>query len=85
MEKHTPMRMCIACREMYPQNTMLRFVRDNNSGEVLTDFRKKLFGRGAYICNSRECMELALKKKALSRHFKCAVSEELYRITEDWI
>lgn len=83
MAKHIPMRMCVACRKMRSQDTMLRFVRDKETGNVLEDFNKKRFGRGAYICKSGACVALARKKKALQKHFKCAVSEELYTIAED--
>ena len=32
--KHIPMRMCVACREMHPQNELIRIVRDNSRGEI---------------------------------------------------
>ena len=48
--KHIPQRMCVACRKMYPQNELIRLVRDNKTGEIKFDCDKKLFGRGAYIC-----------------------------------
>ncbi len=76
--KHIPMRMCIACRNMYPQNELIRIVRDSNSGEILLDSEKKLFGRGAYICRNEKCVQLAAKKRGLDRHFKCSVPAKLY-------
>ena len=76
--KHIPMRMCIACRNMYPQNELIRIVRDSNSGEILLDSEKKLFGRGAYICRNEKCVQLAAKKRGLDRHFKCSVPANLY-------
>lgn len=50
--KHIPQRMCVACRKMYPQNELIRLVRDNKTGEIKFDCDKKLFGRGAYICKN---------------------------------
>lgn len=32
--KHIPQRMCVACRKMYPQNELIRLVRDNKTGEI---------------------------------------------------
>ena len=64
---------------------LIRFVRDFETGEVMPDFDKKRFGRGAYICRSGECLRLAAKKKGLERHFKCAVPVEIYNAAEDWI
>lgn len=82
---HVPMRMCVACREMYPQNELIRLVRDNADGEIRFDMDKKLFGRGVYICKNIDCIHLAEKKKGIERHFKCAVPKELYKIAEDLI
>lgn len=83
--KHIPMRMCIACRQMYPQCELIRIVRDNEKGEVKLDMNKKLFGRGAYICKNAECIQKAEKKRGIERHFKCAVPKELYKAAEELI
>ena len=61
--KHIPQRMCVACRKMYPQNELIRLVRDNKTGEIKFDCDKKLFGRGAYICT---VFEMRRKKEGLS-------------------
>ena len=78
MEKHIPKRMCIACRQMKNQNELLRIVRDNASGEIVTDIQKKKFGRGAYICADEKCIKLAMKKKGIERHLKSTVNANLY-------
>lgn len=83
--KHIPMRMCIACRQMYPQSELIRVVRDNETGEVRLDVGKKLFGRGAYICKKADCIHKAEKKRGIERHFKCAVPKELYKTAEELI
>lgn len=81
--KHIPMRMCIACRTMYPKSSLIRIVCENGTGEIKLDTDKKLFGRGAYICRNSDCVKLAEKKKRIERHFKRAVPEEIYRAAED--
>ena len=49
---------------MYPQNELIRLVRDNKTGEIKFDCdKKKLFGRGAYICKNIDCIRNAEKKK----------------------
>ena len=83
--KHIPLRMCVACRQMYPQNELIRVVRDNETGEVRLDMEKKLFGRGAYICKKADCIHKAEKKRGIERHFKCAVPKELYKTAEELI
>ena len=77
--------MCVACRTMRPTDELIRFVRDFETGEVMRDAHKKLFGRGAYICRSNECIRLAMKKKGLERHFKRPVSAQVYSAAENWI
>ena len=78
MEKHIPKRMCIACRQMKNQNELLRIVRDNISGEIITDIQKKKFGRGAYICADEKCIKLAMKKKGIERHLKGQTDARVY-------
>lgn len=76
--KHIPQRMCIACRTMCPQNELIRIVKDKETGRISLDTEKKLMGRGAYICKNSACAVMAEKKRGLERHFKCAVSKEIY-------
>lgn len=85
MGKHTALRMCVACRTMRPTEELIRFVRDFETDEVMMDADKKRFGRGAYICKSRECVRLAAKKKGLERHFKRSVSAQIYSAAEEII
>lgn len=73
---HTPMRMCIACRQMKPKGELIKIVKNEN--EIELDLTQKKFGRGAYICKNSECMESAKKRKALSRHFKTEVKDSIY-------
>lgn len=81
MAKHIPKRMCIGCREMKPKEELVKFVLNENGPELDTSGKKS--GRGAYICKKAECIEVAKKKRALSRHFKTAVPEELYDMAKE--
>jgi len=73
---HTPMRMCIACREMKPKSELIKFVKNEESVEL--DKNQKKFGRGAYICKNTQCIENAKKRKALGRHFKTTVEDNIF-------
>ena len=42
------------------------------------DATGKKNGRGAYLCNSMECLEKACKRKGLERAFQMAVPAEVY-------
>lgn len=76
MQKKVPMRMCVACRQMQPKKELLRVVR-TPEGEVLIDRTGRKNGRGAYLCNQRECFEKAVKTRALERALEQKLGEEL--------
>lgn len=76
--KKIPLRMCIVCKEMKPKKELIRVVKSAD-GTIGLDTTGKANGRGAYICNSDECMAKLVKTKALSRTFKENVSPEVYQ------
>lgn len=71
-------RMCIGCRERRIKTDFIRIVKDKR-GTVIIDNSYKAFGRGAYICRSKKCVNAVLKKSALNRAFKCSISDEIYK------
>lgn len=76
--KKIPMRMCVGCRERFPKKNLTRIVRTKEEG-ILLDKTGKLSGRGAYICNNNnECLNKAIKTKALERNLEISVSEDDY-------
>ncbi len=77
MAKKVPMRMCVGCREMKPKKELLRIVR-SPEGEVSVDRTGKASGRGAYICESEECLGKAQKTRALERALEHSVSVEVF-------
>ncbi len=82
--KQIPMRTCIACRGEKPKREMLRVVK-NAAGEIRLDFSGKLPGRGAYICDSAECIKKLRRYRLLNKNFSCEVPEEVYaRIEEEY-
>ncbi len=74
--KYVPQRMCVACREIKPQNNMIRVAFKD--GEVTVDGEIKSPGRGSYICNSAECIEKAQKIRGLERGLKTYVPAGIY-------
>ena len=73
-----PERLCVACRTLKPRNSLIRLVRLLD-GSVVLDHRTKLHGRGAYVCNDRNCVELAAKRGGLARALKKPVPPELMK------
>ncbi len=54
---------------MKDQSNLVRVVRSPDN-DILVDLRGRLPGRGAYICNNRDCIEQALRKQQFSRAFR---------------
>ena len=75
-QRKIPMRMCVGCREMKPKRELLRVVR-SPEGEISFDLTGRKPGRGAYVCRSAACLNLAIRKKQLERAFSAAVSDEV--------
>ncbi|MBR6233823.1 MAG: YlxR family protein [Erysipelotrichaceae bacterium] len=75
--KKIPMRRCLATNQSFPKKDLLRIVR-TPEGEVKVDLTGKLNGKGAYISKSLEALELARKKKVLSRALETEIKEEVY-------
>lgn len=78
---HIPERMCVGCRKMLPKNELIRLAAKGD--EIAVDIKQKIQARGVYICPDKECIELAKKKKALSRAFKKNVSDGVYDLLSE--
>jgi len=76
-----PMRMCVGCREMKPKMQLLRVVKPQE-GDAHIDRTGKAPGRGAYVCDSLECLRRARKSRALERALECAIDEAVFQALE---
>ena len=75
--KKIPARLCLGCQEQKPKKELVRIVR-SPEGEFSVDMTGKKSGRGAYICNSKECFEKAVKEHRFERSFKGAIDRAGY-------
>ncbi|MCL5677306.1 MAG: YlxR family protein, partial [Firmicutes bacterium] len=64
--RRVPMRLCLGCGQMKPKKELTRVVR-TPEGLVDIDTTGKKSGRGAYLCRSAECLDIAIKGKKLER------------------
>ncbi len=80
--RHVPQRTCVACREQTAKRTLTRIVR-TPEGSVVIDPTGKMNGRGAYLCERRDCWEKGLSKgllaRALNVELMTTATEELRR------
>lgn len=75
--KKVSMRQCVGCNERKTKKELIRIIRTPEE-RIEVDFTGKKNGRGAYICNSTECLALARKRKAVERSLKVTIPDEVY-------
>jgi predicted RNA-binding protein YlxR (DUF448 family) len=61
-KRHVPIRMCIGCRRKKKKDEMLRFAQTID-GVVVADKKKRMNGRGLYLCPDLVCFKMAQKKR----------------------
>ena len=82
--KKLPTRTCSGCGAKMAKSEFVRVVR-SPEGEVSLDLTGKKNGRGAYLCQSVECLKKARKTRKISRSLKCEIPEELYSGMEEML
>ena len=75
--KKETIRMCGICRERKTKENLLKLVRSKEM-LVTEDKTGKLPGRGAYICYSEKCLDIAVKSKRIEKSFGAKISDEIY-------
>lgn len=75
--RRIPLRKCVACHQMMTKKELIRVVR-SPEGVVSLDLRGRMAGRGAYLCGSLNCFQLAKKSKAFDRALNVSISNEIY-------
>ncbi|WP_062306180.1 RNase P modulator RnpM [Alicyclobacillus sendaiensis] len=75
--RKVPLRKCVGCQEMKPKAELTRVVR-TPEGDIVLDPTGKRNGRGAYLCPSEACLNVAVKRRALERALKAAIPQEIH-------
>ena len=75
--KKIPLRRCLGCYESKPKKELCRVVRKTD-GEICIDKTGKMDGRGAYICNSVECLDKVIKSRRLERVLSSKLNDDIY-------
>ena len=60
-----PVRTCVGCRTRAPRSTLLRVVAVDSS--LISDERASMPGRGAWVHETNECMDAAVRRRAFVR------------------
>lgn len=74
-----PIRTCIVCRTKGEKQNFIKISKTKDG----TFHINKNIGRGAYICNSCECIKKAIDKKMLNKAFKKEVSADTYKLLSE--
>ena len=77
MNKKIPMRQCVGCGCMKSKKEMMRVLKTVDEGIILDTTGKKN-GRGAYLCQTMDCLKKARKNRGLERSFKMSIPNEVY-------
>ena len=84
MVKKIPLRKCLATGEQLPKKELIRVVR-NKEGEVFVDPTGKKNGRGAYLKRSQEAIDIAKKKKVLSRALDVEIPDAIFEELKSYV
>lgn len=68
-ERKIVRRTCTGCGQVKDKNEMLRIVKTPD-GKIKYNLNGKIPGRGAYICYDISCVEMAFKKRSLTKTLK---------------
>ena len=68
----------MGCNTKKTKRELIRIVKNKN-GEISIDKTGKAEGRGAYICDSVECLEKVVKSKKLEKALECKMAETIYQ------
>lgn len=75
--KKMPQRTCMGCNEKKDKKDLIRVVK-SKEGQISVDKTGKMAGRGAYLCNKKECLEKAIKTKRIERVFETKIDDNIY-------
>lgn len=70
-------RKCVGCGELKNRDELIKITKEHISGNVIIKPDSKVFGRSAYLCYNKSCVDAAFKKNKLQKVLKTSISEEL--------
>ena len=63
-------RKCVGCGEIKNADEMIKLTKNYLSDDIEINPNSKIFGRSAYLCYNKSCIEQALKKNKLNKALK---------------
>ena len=69
-------RKCVGCNMVTEREGLFRIVRLTD--DIVIETKKRLMGRGAYVCKNENCIKAAEKKSKIERSLKTTIRPDLY-------
>jgi len=69
MSRRRILRRCVVCRRVGDREEFFRIVRKKD-GEIVFDPDFREFGRSAYLCKRKECVEKVFRRKKLEKSLR---------------
>ena len=82
--RNLPQRTCIACRQVRDKKDLVRLV-STEDGTAEIDVLSRKPGRGAYLCPSKACWELALRKNRLDYALRTRLGDDSRQALREYI
>lgn len=71
------LRKCVGCNELLNAGKMIKITRKNGTNEIFINPNPKIFGRSAYLCYNKMCIESALRKNKLEKALRTRITEDI--------
>jgi len=65
----------------FPKNAIIRLVAMN--GKLVIDQTGRQNGRGAYLCHSLDCFDIAIRKKRMTYALGVSMSQDEYAVLRE--
>ena len=75
-----PMRTCVGCRSSAPRSALLRVVARDSA--LVIDERAVLPGRGAWVHDTAECLDAAIRRRAFARALRVSTRLDTESLAE---
>ena len=83
-KKKIPLRKCLGCGENKNKKELIRIVKTPED-EIVIDLTGRINGRGAYICNSKDCFNKAISANKIARSLEVEIPKDKIIELEDKI
>ena len=70
-------RKCIGCFQGYDRENLIKLTRCKADNKVYINPDSETFGRSAYLCYNKSCIEKAFKKNKLAKFLRANLNEKI--------